>query len=204
MHHPESHVGGETGPTSVTVSTGSGGTGRKASNALSSFCSSSHAGLGRPFELRGHLRVLIRDLAVGQGADLLLEERPILLRLRAGSPECPPGTWPSPRRAPLSRYGCSMALIWRRIVCGGFLPRSLFCSIGSPFVRAGHRQVVARQERREERLKPVVILLEDRVELVIVAAAQPMLSPRNTSPVTSVMSLRISAHCPRTLRWLYS
>ena len=36
--------------------------------------------------------------------------------------------------------------------------------------RLGQRQVVAGQERSEKRLEPVVVLLQDRIELMVVAA----------------------------------
>ena len=60
---------------------------------------------------------------------------------------------------------------------GGVFPGRAARSEVLPFVRGGRRQVLARQERCEERLEPVIVFLEDRVELVVVASgaadAQP-------------------------------
>ena len=58
----------------------------------------------------------------------------------------------------------------RADVSGLLLPRFHFFAIRRLLLRRGEQEIIARLDRREERLQAVVIFLENRIELVIVAA----------------------------------
>ena len=73
-----------------------------------------------------------------------------------------------------------------------------------PLSRACHRQVVPRQERREERLQPIIVLLEDRVELVIVASGAADAHPEEDLARDVGDVVEDVGPLPATLRWLYS
>ena len=120
--------------------------------------------------------MLVADLAIGQGTKLPLERGSSLLRLAQDRLDVVGKLGDRAGRSfvairPFERVDLAED-VGRR-----FLPGRAPRLILGPLPGPGERQIVARQERSEERLEPVIVLLKDRVELVVVAAgtadAQP-------------------------------
>ena len=133
-------------------------------------------GFRRPLEQRRYLVVLEGDLPKRQGTELPLQQRPIRLGLGQDRLDLV-GELGDRAGGPLVAIGPFEGIDLAEDVGRRFLPGGAFRLILGPLPRRGQRQVVAGQERREERLEPVIVLLQDRVELVVVAAgtadAQP-------------------------------
>ena len=128
----------------------------------------------RPFQDGRDLLVLIGDLSVSQGADLAFQRRTLRFRL-ARIALMSSGNLAVAEAVPLSRYGRSSASNSRgpRPPPSPTPRRDRYSATPGP----RHRQVVAGQERCEKGLEPVIVLLKDRVELVIVAAGEADAQP---------------------------
>ena len=188
------------------------GSGLSSSNAASCFWRSSSRSLVlalRPG--RRACRYLVVDLADTPGAAICCSSG---VRSAAGlwiSPGCPSGNLPIARGRGVFACRASIASISaadRPVLASQFASGRVVlrhCSAAWPSGRSSRGQ-----QRGEERLEAVVVGLEDRVELVVVAAGAADASGRGTtSPVASVMSLRIvlplllarRAGCTRTVPW---
>ena len=112
--------------------------------------------------------MLVGDLSVGQGTDLSFQrsapglgqgEDRLDLVGKFGDRAC----------GPLLTIGPGDLVQLAQDFDRGLFPGRTSCLVFGPLLRSRQSQVIARQERREERLQPVIVLLEDRIELVIVA-----------------------------------
>jgi hypothetical protein len=65
-------------------------------------------------------------------------------------------------------------------------------------------QIVLLADISEESLQPVVVLVQNRIELVVVTSAQPYVMPMNTAPTVSVMSFNVSCRRSSITGWLVS
>ena len=120
--------------------------------------------------------MLVGDLTKSQGAELPLQQRSIRLGLGQDRLDLV-GELGDCAGGPLVAIGPFEGIDLAKNVGRRFLPGGVSRLIVGPLSWRCQRQVVARQERSEKRLEPVIVLLQDRVELVIVAAgaadAQP-------------------------------
>ncbi len=114
--------------------------------------------------------MLVRHLAIGQLGELLLQRRPLRRGLRSIA-------WMSSGNLLDRRLGRTLAVAAARSRRSARGSSAVFASHAASFSACGltlagrgQRQVVARQQRGEERLQAVVVLLQDRIELVVVAA----------------------------------